>query len=189
MIILFKEIKLLNNKKNLQKLIENIPNLLTISRFFLVLPLIFFLETNHTFYIFILIFIAGLTDYFDGLIARKLNLRTRLGAVLDPLSDKVFLLVSLVFLCKNNLIPFWSLSIVIFRELVISSFRNSSEDGLPATQLGKYKTFSFFISLLFFFFPSNKEFIHDLALLFYWLGFTLALITFIDYLRIKKKII
>ena len=38
---------------------------------------------------------GGLTDYFDGLIARKFNLKTRLGAILDPLSDKVFYLIPL----------------------------------------------------------------------------------------------
>ena len=128
-------------KKNLQKLASNIPNFLSISRLFLVFPLILFLEINRPLYVFILIIIGGLTDYFDGLIARKYNLKTRLGAVLDPLSDKVFYLIPLVFLCKNNLIPFWSLTLILFRELIISSLRNLTKDGLPASQLGKFKTF------------------------------------------------
>jgi len=76
-------------------LASNIPNLLSISRLFLVFPLILFLEINSPFYVFILINIGGLTDYFDGLIARKFNLKTRLGAILDPLSDKVFYLIPL----------------------------------------------------------------------------------------------
>ena len=73
-------------RKNLKNLAFNIPNLLSISRLFLVFPLILFLEINSPFYVFILIIIGGLTDYFDGLIARKFNLKTRLGAILDPLS-------------------------------------------------------------------------------------------------------
>ena len=80
-------------------------------------------------------FIGGLTDYFDGLIARKFNLKTRLGAILDPLSDKVFYLIPLTFLCKNNFIPFWSLSLILFRELIISSLRNSTKEGLQASML------------------------------------------------------
>ena len=123
-------------RKNHQKLALNIPNLLSISRLFLVFPLILFLEINRPLYVFILIIIGGLTDYFDGLIARKFNLKTRLGAILDPLSDKVFYLIPLVFLCKNNLIPFWSLTLILFRELIISSLRNLTKDGLPASQLG-----------------------------------------------------
>ena len=177
---------MLNKKENLNKLIVNMPNILTISRLLLVFPLILFLEINRPFYVFILLIIGGLTDYFDGFIARRLNLKTRLGAVLDPLSDKVFLLIPLVLLCKNNLIPFWSLSIIIFRELVISGIRKNTDDGLPASQLGKYKTFFFFISLFLFFIPLKNELFNELGLIFYWLGFLLTIITCLDYLRIKK---
>ena len=81
-------------RKNLKNLGLNIPNIFSISRLILVLPLILFLEINRPLYVFILITVGGLTDYFDGLIARKFNLKTRLGAILDPLSDKVFYSVS-----------------------------------------------------------------------------------------------
>ena len=176
-------------KKNLQKLALNIPNLLSISRLFIVFPLILFLEINRPFCVFILIIIGGLTDYFDGLIARKFNLKTRLGAILDPLSDKVFYLIPLVFLCKNNLIPFWSLTLILFRELIISSLRKVSKDGLPASMLSKFKTFFFFISLIAFFTPLKISLLNNLALIFYWLGFSLTFVTLLGYLRIKKNLI
>ena len=180
---------MLNKKKKFQKLIVNLPNILTIFRLLLVFPLILFIEIKRPFIVFLLIIVGGLSDYFDGLIARKLNLKTRLGAVLDPLSDKIFLLIPLIFLCKENLISFWSLSIIIYRELIISSIRNMTEDGLPASQLGKYKTSFFFISIMLFFFPLKNDLYNYLGLLFYWLGFLLAIITFIDYLRIKKHLV
>ena len=176
-------------RKNLKNLEFNIPNLLSIFRLFLVFPLILFLEINRPFYVFILIIIGGLTDNFDGLIARKFNLNTRLGAILDPLSDKVFYLIPLVFLCKNNLIPFWSLTLILFRELIISSLRNLTEDGLPASMLGKFKTFFFFISATIFFTPLKISFLNNLALIFYWLGFFLTFVTLLGYLRIKKNLI
>ena len=176
-------------KKNLQKLSLNIPNLLSISRLLLVLPLILFLEINRPFYVFIVIIIGGLTDYFDGLIARKYNLKTRLGAILDPLSDKIFYLIPLVFLCKNNLIPFWSLTLILFRELIISSLRNLTKDGLPASQLGKSKTFFFFISIITFFLPLKISFLNNFALVFYWIGFILTFVTLFGYSRIKKNLI
>jgi len=178
---------LLKNTKNNQKLFVNIPNILTISRLFLVFPLIFLLENNNTFYVFFLIILGCLTDYFDGLIARRLNLKSKLGAILDALSDKIFYLVPLIFLCKNNLIPFWSLSLILCRELIISSLRSATEDGLPASKLGKYKTSFFFISLVFFFLPLKIELFNNLGLIFYWLAFFLSLSTFIDYLRVKKN--
>ncbi len=182
-------INLLTKKKSLQKLALNIPNLLSISRLFLVFPLILFLEIERPFYVLILIIIGGLTDYFDGLIARKFNLKSRLGAILDPLSDKIFYLIPLVFLCKNNLIPFWSLSIILFRELIISSLRNATKDGLPASKLGKFKTFFFFISVITFFLPFKISLLNNLALFFYWIGFILTFLTLLGYLRVKKNLI
>ncbi len=176
-------------KIELSKLALNIPNLLSITRLFLVFPLILFLEVNRPSYVFILIIIGGLTDYFDGLIARKFNLKTRLGAILDPLSDKVFYLIPLVFLCKTYLIPFWSLALILFRELIISSLRNFTKDGLPASQLGKFKTFFFFISVISFFSPLKISFLNNIALVFYWIGFLLTFVTLFGYLRIKKNLI
>jgi len=175
--------------KNIKKLIANIPNILTISRLVLTLPLIIFLELNKTKFVFALIIIGGITDYFDGYFARKLNLKTKFGAIIDPLSDKIFLLIPLLWLCKMELIPFWSLAIILFRELIISALRTSIKNGLPASQLGKYKTFSFFIALIIFFQPFSKNLLSSLGIIFYWLGFVLTLITFIDYLRVKKNII
>ena len=88
------------------KIITNIPNILTISRLILTLPLIINLEINKVEIVFILIIIGGITDYLDGFYARKLNLKTKIGAILDPLTDKIFLLIPLLWLCKNNFIPF-----------------------------------------------------------------------------------
>ena len=76
-------------KKNIKKLIANIPNVLTISRLFLTFPLIIFLEINKNNLVFTLIIIGGITDYFDGYFARKLNLKTKFGAIIDPLTDKI----------------------------------------------------------------------------------------------------
>ena len=135
------------------------------------------------------VIVVVLNDDFDVVMARKFNLKTRLGAILDPLSDKVFYLIPLIFLCKNNLIPFWSLSLILFRELIISSLRNSTKDGLPASILGKFKTFFFFISVITFFTPLKISLLNNLALIFYWLGFILTFVTLLGYLRIKKNII
>ena len=144
---------------------------------------------NKTGFVFGLIVLGGLTDYFDGYFARKLNLKTKFGAIIDPLIDKIFLLIPLLWLAKVDLIPFWSLAIILFRELIISALRTTTKDGLPASTLGKYKTFFFFIALVIFFQPFSKDLLTDLGITFYWLGFILTLITFLDYLRVKKNTI
>jgi len=86
-------------------------------------------------------------------------------------------------------LPFWSLALILFRELIISSLRNLTKDGLPASQLGKFKTFFFFISIITFFLPLKISFLNNFALVFYWIGFILTLVTLLGYLRIKKNII
>tara|TARA_A200000113_G_scaffold80166_1_gene71239 strand:- start:905 stop:1447 length:543 start_codon:yes stop_codon:yes gene_type:complete len=180
---------LLNKNKSVKSLIANIPNILTISRLFLTLPLIIFLEINKTKFVFALIILGGITDYFDGYFARKLNLKTKFGAIIDPLADKIFLLIPLLWLSKMEIIPFWSLALILFRELIISALRTTMKDGLPASQLGKYKTFFFFIALVIFFQPFSKYLLFNLGITCYWLGFILTLLTFIDYLRVKKNTI
>ena len=180
---------MLNKNKSVKNLIANIPNILTISRLFLTLPLIIFLEINKTKLVFDLIILGGITDYFDGYFARKLNLKTKFGAIIDPLADKIFLLIPLLWLSKMEIIPFWSLALILFRELIISALRTTMKDGLPASQLGKYKTFFFFIALVIFFQPFSKYLLFNLGITCYWLGFILTLLTFIDYLRVKKNTI
>ena len=180
---------MLNKNKSVKNLIANIPNRLTISRLFLTLPLIIFLEINKTKFVFALIILGGITDYFDGYFARKLNLKTKFGAIIDPLADKIFLLIPLLWLSKMEIIPFWSLALILFRELIISALRTTMKDGLPASQLGKYKTFFFFIALVIFFQPFSKYILFNLGITCYWLGFILTLLTFIDYLRVKKNTI
>ena len=157
-------------KKNIKKLIANIPNILTISRLFLTLPLIIFLEINKSNLVFTLIIFGGITDYFDGYLARKLNLKTKFGAIIDPLADKIFLLIPLIWLCKMGIIPFWSLAIILLRELIISALRTTMKDGLPASHLGKYKTFSFFIALVIFFQPFSKNLLSSLGITFLLAG-------------------
>ena len=180
---------MLNKNKSVKNSIANIPNILTISRLFLTLPLIIFLEINKTKFVFALIILGGITDYFDGYFARKLNLKTKFGAIIDPLADKIFLLIPLLWLSKMEIIPFWSLALILFRELIISALRTTMKDGLPASQLGKYKTFFFFIALVIFFQPFSKYLLFNLGITCYWLGFILTLLTFIDYLRVKKNTI
>ena len=180
---------MLTKSRTIQKLISNFPNILTISRLLLTFPLILLLEINKPNYVFILIILGGITDYFDGFLATKLNLKSRFGAIIDPLTDKIFLLIPLLWLSKIDLIPFWSLSIILFRELIISALRTTIKNGLPASQLGKYKTFFFFLTLIIFFLPFKIYLLSKLGIIFYWLGFFLTLITFIDYLRAKKDVI
>lgn len=94
---------------------------ITLSRFFLVpLFLYFFLNTKYL-HAMITLGLAGFTDLLDGFVARRFNMRTRLGSMLDPLADKFLVLVSFIALSRTNIIPWNLTALVIGRDLLILS--------------------------------------------------------------------
>lgn len=129
----------------------NLPNKLTAVRLILAVPFIYFLQESSTsstgelyrliaFGIFIF---ASLTDWLDGYIARKYNLITDLGKIMDPLADKILVISALVIFVKLDYIPSWMSIVVIAREFLISGIRTiaaAKGEVIPAGVLGKYKT-------------------------------------------------
>jgi len=133
--------------------IMNLPNRLTMVRFLLAIPFIIFLqESGHSKYglifrmIALVIFVvASLTDFFDGYIARKYNLITDFGKIMDPLADKILVISALVIFVQLNYIPGWMSIIVLAREFLISGIRimaAAKGEIIAAGNLGKYKTTS-----------------------------------------------
>ena len=96
-----------------------IPNLLTLARIALVPWLIVLLQEQQFLASLIVFVVAGITDGLDGYIAKKYNAQTQLGAILDPLADKALLVSSYVMLSMMELIPFWLVVAVVFRDVVI----------------------------------------------------------------------
>ena len=97
----------------------NVPNVLTLSRLFLVPIFLALLSGHHFGYALYIFCAAGLTDALDGTIARWFDLRTEIGALLDPFADKLLLLSAFVGLTVENAIPGWLLGVVITRDVVI----------------------------------------------------------------------
>ncbi len=123
-------------------------NILTLSRIFLA-ALIFVLLMSPDRYLLVLIlfFLAGITDYFDGYLARKYNESSQVGEILDPLADKI-LIIFLFFGLAINLSSFligFAGSIIISREIWISALRdyNARNNNVNATKvifIAKMKT-------------------------------------------------
>ncbi len=97
----------------------NLPNFLSLSRIILVPVIIIFLIQEEYIDALITFTIAGLTDIFDGLLARALNCQTKLGAFIDPMADKLLLASSFISLSVVGLIPSWLTVIVISRDFII----------------------------------------------------------------------
>ena len=96
-----------------------IPNLLTLVRIFLTPLLAWLLLRKWMTAAFIVFFIAGLTDALDGLLARVLDQKSRLGSYIDPVADKLLLVTAFVLLWKIGEIPFWLMLIIVGRDLLI----------------------------------------------------------------------
>ena len=135
----------------------NLPNQLTIGRLFLtalfvavmsipdqLLKYVHLLDYRIT--IATLFFlIASLTDFLDGYIARKLNLVTDFGKLMDPLVDKILTSAVFIILSKEDMIPAWITITIISREFLVTGLRLlASNQGkvLSADSLGKWKTTS-----------------------------------------------
>lgn len=98
----------------------------------------------------ILLLISGLTDYLDGLIARKFNQISRLGQLLDPVADRLYILATLIGLVLREIIPWWLVIVLLARELILLimliPLKRRGLTGLPVHFVGKAATFSLLIA-------------------------------------------
>ncbi len=96
-----------------------IPNILTIFRLVLILPVALLLLSQSNFVALILIFVAWITDLLDGFLARKLNQISPLGKTLDPLADKLLIFVIVLSLVVSEAIPLYLGIIIVARDILI----------------------------------------------------------------------
>jgi len=99
--------------------LKYIPNVITIIRIFLVIPIIGAIWNDDYTTAFFLILIAGVSDGVDGFLARYFHWQTATGAVLDPLADKLLLVSLFIVFGFKGLLPQWLVLLVIFRDVVI----------------------------------------------------------------------
>ena len=130
----------------------NLPNKLTMGRLFLTALFVAVMSVpdkyllDHRVTIATLFFlIASLTDFLDGYIARKLELVSDFGKLMDPLVDKILTSAVFIILSKENVVPAWITITIISREFLVTGLRLlASNQGkvLSADSLGKWKTTS-----------------------------------------------
>ena len=168
-------------------------NGITFSRILLGLPIIASLSAGNNDIFILLLLIGGLTDFFDGYLARKYNHESTLGAKLDPLADKILLIGPMIWLVHENLVPLWSIWLIISRELFITSWRSELDSGGPASFQGKYKTALQFISISLLLWPENWgniytiNTINKIGYISFWICFFLTFSSGIKYIFSQKK--
>jgi len=172
-------------REEIRNEIWNLPNSLTLFRIFLVPFLVVVLLTKSSNWVGLAIFlVAAITDYFDGFFARRLNKTTRLGALLDPIADKLLMSAAFISLVELGIARAWMVVIIIGREFAVSGLRSiAAQNGVTigASPLGKTKTFAqvIAISLLIVSYELGEfRFTSELAL---WLVMLFALVSGVDY--------
>ena len=172
-------------QEKLKNEIWNLPNSLTLLRIFLVPLLVVVLLTKYSDFLGLGIFlVAAITDFFDGYFARRLNKTTRLGALLDPIADKLLMSAAFISLVELGLAKAWMVVIIIGREFAVSGLRSiAAQRGvtIAASPLGKTKmvTQVIAISLLIVAYELGEfRFTSEIAL---WLVMFFALVSGVDY--------
>ena len=130
---------------------KNIPNILTILRFILIPVILYFIFTGHYLLGFIFFTISGITDILDGAIARKFNLITNFGKLMDPLADKLTQISVLATLVFQKIIPFWILVVVLLKELLMiigASFLYGKDVVVYSKWFGKLATVLFYLAIV-----------------------------------------
>lgn len=95
------------------------PNLLSILRLLLVPPFLWLILSGHNVWAFVVLALSGVSDYLDGKIARRYNLVSKVGQMLDPIADRLFIFTTLLGLAVTDVIPWWLVMVLVAREAVI----------------------------------------------------------------------
>lgn len=131
---------------------------------------------------------ASATDALDGYVARKYNMITDFGKLMDPLADKILVSSALIILIELGNISSWIVSIVIAREFIISGIRLIATEKniiIAASPLGKLKTVSQMLSVILMLLSIKAiSLITDLSV---WLMCILSVVSLLDYIIKNKK--
>ncbi len=174
-----------------------LPNLLTLSRIFAVPILVALLwfpgwETGYGL-AFALYCLMGITDYFDGYLARAQGAVSRLGVFLDPIADKIMIASVLMMLVATRDIHGWHVIaaiIILLREIAVSGLREFLADlrvSVPVTKLAKWKTTFQLVALGALILGGavrDMAWVHQTGLVTLWAAAGLTVLTGWDYLRV-----
>lgn len=182
----------------------NIANKLTFLRFVLVFVFmaviwIPFMSLEYSLWTALVIFVvASITDFFDGYLARKLNLVTNLGKFMDPLADKVLVAAAMIAIVDigsdlpSGILPAWIVVIILIREFAVSGIRllaATSQVVIAASYLGKIKTVTQMAMIIVYLIPIHSNILQLLASILSFAALAMTIISGIEYIWTNRQII
>lgn len=170
-----------------------LPNLLTLLRILLipVLVVLFYSSIPYVHLVCAAVFgLAGITDWLDGYLARKMNLQSAFGAFFDPVADKLIVAAALVLLVETHADVWMSIpaAIIIGREIAISALREwmaeiGQRTSVAVSYIGKLKTTLQMTAIIVLLLDVPGSWISDLGIVLLWGASVLTLWSMIIYLR------
>ncbi len=141
----------------------NIPNIISIFRLLLIIPISYFFIINNYIIALILLFVAWISDLLDGYLARRLNQVSELGKTLDPLADKLLVFVIVLYLILTKKLPLLVASVVVARDVLIllAGFLAylRFKYVIPSNYIGKISAFLIGLILIIILFFPNSSFV------------------------------
>lgn len=132
-------------------MLKHIPNTLTVIRILFIPLIVFYIFTGNHILAFVFFTISGITDIVDGFIARKFNLVSNFGKLMDPLADKLTQIATLASLVFKNIIPVWILLVVFLKEFIMicgASFLYGKDVVVYSKWYGKLATVLLYIAIV-----------------------------------------
>ncbi|MDO5736315.1 MAG: CDP-alcohol phosphatidyltransferase family protein [Propionibacteriaceae bacterium] len=131
--------------------VMTLPNVLSFIRLLAVGVFGWLILAEHDVAAVVLLAVSGATDWLDGFLARKLNQRTELGAKLDPVADRLYILMAIIALAVRDIVPLWFLIVLIARDvmllLLVPSLRRSGVVALEVNRVGKAATMALLLAI------------------------------------------
>ena len=153
-----------------------IPNVLSFLRLLAVPVFGWLILAGHERAAVIMLAVSGATDWLDGFLARALHQTSLLGARLDPVADRLYILTAVVVMTIRGLVPWWLLAVLVARDLLLlcllPSLRRSGRVALPVNLVGKAGTMFLLLAFPLMLIGSSASFGLVAAV---WLGWILAL--------------
>ncbi|HMM81552.1 MAG TPA: CDP-alcohol phosphatidyltransferase family protein [Terrimesophilobacter sp.] len=131
--------------------ILTVPNILSFFRLALVPVFLVLVIEGYDVLALIVLIVSSLTDFLDGVLARRLNQVSRLGQLLDPAADRFFIFATLIGLAVRGIVPWWLVAIIVGRDVLLVvigiTLANFGYGPLPVHHIGKIATFCLFYAL------------------------------------------
>lgn len=128
-----------------------IPNILSFLRLLLVPVFLVLIVRGQDAFALLVLVVSSLTDFLDGVLARRLDQVSRLGQLLDPAADRLFIFTALIGLAVRGVIPWWLVIVIVGRDAMLAvlgiTLANFGYGPLPVHHLGKVATFCLFYAL------------------------------------------